>query len=545
MARQARTPVQFNNSTRRDNRVGATSGRAGVVLPIDYIPLLRGDSASGSFLAQFDLAEMPKPLMNAVQVNVQAWFVPKAAHPQFSGYDEFMHSYHGEVISSAGAADRSPPPFFSEFSDNDAMFNYQNSTFLRTLGVHLMSPAQNLRGHNADVRDAYNLIHNFRSAAHSSRLDRVPYVIEDEAAQVGLHPAFWPSGRFANIVPDYERALVVGALDLDVLAGQVPIEGITKMGTGTGSGDASALTDATGTQFTAGGLGARFALTDAGSNIFGELAGQSLGVSLADIDKARTTQAFAKLRTAYAGNDATGFDNDDVLVAELMQGFNVPDDMFKRPWLLDSQRVTFGMTERHATDAANLDDSVTKGNAVARLSLNVPKQDVGGVIVIIAEVLPERLHERQGDPWLHVNDVSEFPDALRDVQRPEPVDIVRNWRIDERHTNSGGLYGYEPMNAQWDREFTSLGGKFYQSTPGNPFTEARAGIWIVDPIDPEFTADHYLAPVPFPHDVFSDTAGDAVEISFRHQVAIRGLTQFGDVLAENNDEYALVAAEQG
>ena len=122
--------------------------------------------------------------------------------------------------------------------------------------------------------------------------------------------------------------------------------------------------------------------------IYAEMAGQSVGITLADFDKARTTQAFAKLRTAYAGNDATGFDNDDTLVALLMQGLNVPEDEFKRPWLLDSKRVPVGFAERFATDAANLDQSVTLGRASAQLSLNVPQLDMGGMIVIPPKSCP-------------------------------------------------------------------------------------------------------------------------------------------------------------
>lgn len=548
MARQNRNPVQFNKTTRGDRRVGMTSGRAGVCLPIDAIPVLRGDSGSGTFTARFDLAEMPKPLMNAAQVNVQAWFIPKSAHPQFAGYDEFMHSYHGEVINELGGAGRTPPEFFSKFTNGTNYDNYRSSLFAKTLGLHLPSGQGNA---NADLLDAYKLVYNFRAAAHSSRIPRDTYVLEDEVNFGPLHRAFWPTGKFQHIVPDYESALVLGQLDLDVLAGQIPVSGL---GIGTGGaapgaeGSQTALWSGGGVSTTSTGTGrageqAVFATQNGIPQVFAQMTGQSIGVTLADIDKARVAQAYAELMTTYAGNDATGFDNDDVLVAELMQGFTVPDDMFKRPWLLDSKRVTFGMIERHATDAANLDVSSSTGSAQVSLSLNLPKQDVGGWILIQAEVLPERVFERQGD-WAHrIRDTSQYPDALRDTLRPEPVDLVRNWRIDNAHTANYGLYGYEPMNAVWDRDFTVLGGKFFQPDPSNPYDEARAAVWLAEVVDPEFTEDHYLAPSPFPHDVFSDTLGDAVEIAFRHDMQFRGLTQIGDVLVENNDEYAQVSSE--
>ena len=116
-------------------------------------------------------------------------------------------------------------------------------------------------------------------------------------------------------------------------------------------------------------------------NVVTQFSGQSISVSLNDIDKARITQAYTKLHAAYAGNDATGFDNETTLVALLMQGIDPGAENFKRPWLLDSKRVPVGFAERFATDADNLDASVTVGRAQATLNLNCPRLDVGGVII--------------------------------------------------------------------------------------------------------------------------------------------------------------------
>jgi hypothetical protein len=545
MARQSNTPVAFNRTTRSDNGAVMTSGRAGLCYPVDYIPLLRGDSCSGSFTIDINLAEMPKPLMNGVQLNVQAWFVPKAAHPQFAGYDEFMHSYQEENINALGDTSRTPPPFFNVINNDTNINTIRNSEMFKHLGLH-MTPSH---WHHSDLIDAFNLIYNFRLAAHSSRLTRRQYVAENLANSVALPPAFWASSRFTNVVPDYERALIVGTLDLDVEAGRLPLEGFFA-GSASGGSALPLTTDdpddwkGTSVGTSPGGNYRDVYVKDEGGGdvrtLFADMVGSTVGVTLADIDKARTTQAFAKLRTAYAGNDATGFDNDDAIVAELMQGFSVPADQFKRPWLLSAKRVPFGFVERHATDAANLDDSVSVGMTSTTLSLNVPRQDTGGVIVITVEVVPERLDERASDEWMYVTSPAQLPDALRDVQRVEPVDPVISRRLDTLHTSPFDVYGYEPMNMQWQRSYTRLGGKFYQSDPTTPFTEARAGLWQTGIIDPEYNETHYLCPADFPHDVFSDTAGDAFELVARHSVAISGLTQMGDVLAENNDDYDAV-----
>lgn len=549
MARQSTTPVTFKRTIRKDTAVLMSSARAGVVVPAGFIPLLAGDGCSGRVGIDIQLKEMPKPLLNAVFANVQAWFVPKSAHPQFPGRDELMHARTGQKIKSLGAADRDPPAFF--FTSIAGSTLYQ-SDFAKKLGLHIPSGAR----FNTDLIDAFNLIYNFRLAAHSSRMTRRKYASEDFAASLTLPPAFWPSSRLSAVVPDYERALVVGALDLDVAAGRVPVSGIGILSnTGTPVDRTSRQTHGSTTakafqvrSNSDGALNNAATLSidtqDATATglpaIFAEMTGQSIGITLNDIDKARTTQAFAKMRTAYAGNDSTGFDNDDTIVAHLMEGLSVPEDAFKRPWLLDSKRVPVGFAERFATDAANLDASVTVGRASAVLSLNVPVQDVSGVIIFTIEVLPERVDERMSDEWFLATHVDHLPNPLRDVQRIEPVDLVLNRRIDARHATPSGLYGYEPMNNKWNRDFTRLGGDFFMSTPGGGWTENRSNIWQTELVNPTFGASHYLAPVPFPHTVFSDTNADAFEFVCRHAVQINGLTQIGDPLAENNDDYAAV-----
>jgi len=538
MARQSTAPVSFSRSTRKDEGVLMSSGRAGVVTPILIIPALKGDSVSGQVAIDVSLAEMPKPLRNPVFANVQAWFVPKAAFPQFSGTDEFLNSYTETTITALGAADRTPPPYFRRSGVAEVL----NSDHLKTLGIHVPAGEQV----NMDYVDAFNLVYNFRLAAHSSKLARKKYMQEVPAEAVAFPPAFWPSGRFAHVVPDYEKALVVGSLDLDISAGKLPVHNLIRVsGTGTNPGTVSTATRSNDNSVITptppiGDLRNIMMHYATAENVWAEMAGETVTASLADIDKARTTQAFAKLRTSMAGNDTSGFISDEMVLAYLMQGISVPPEYFRRPWLLAQQRVAFGFSERHAMDGASLDQSSTTGRASVRMNLNVPNQDVGGYIVATIEVLPERLDERQTDEAWLIGSVDQLPNALRDVQRVEPVDTVMNRRLDAKHTSPLGLYGYEPMNKVWDRSFTKLGGIFYQPDPAAPVTESRSAIWQAGIIDPLFNEDHYLAPVPFPHDVFADTQAPAFEMVIRHSAQIVGLTQIGDVLAEDNDDFGAV-----
>ncbi|MES2436272.1 MAG: hypothetical protein V4586_20865 [Pseudomonadota bacterium] len=481
MARQSTSPVMFNQTIRKDTAVTMSSARAGVVVPAGYVPLLAGDSVSGSVGIDIMLKEMPKPLRNAVTANIQAWFVPKSAHPKFAGRDELNHARTGAAIKTLGAADRSPPTYFDTITGG-AKTTFVASDFAKTLGLHVASG----KDVNAELIDAFVLVYNFRLAAHSSRLAKRNYATEAMAVATALPPAFWPSSRFSSVVPDYERALIVGSLDLDVAAGRLPVSGVGVVTAAQGAAAAIAgkqtgdTVSTTRTGWASNGTGAGHADmfikqgTTGFPDVWAEMAGQSISTTLADIDKARTTQAFAKLRTAYAGNDSTGFDNDDTIVALLMQGIRVQPDDFKRPWLLDSARVPVGFAERFATDAANLDDSVSLGGARATLAINVPQTDVDGVVIFTIELLPERIDERMSDEWLYMTAESELPNALRDVQRTEPVDLVLNRRVDAKHTSPNTLYGYEPMNNKWQRDFTRLGGDFFQATPGAGWTENRS-----------------------------------------------------------------------
>ncbi len=547
--RQSMAPVQFNKTRRVDQGNIRSSGRAGVVHPVGFMPVLPGDSVGGSVGMDIRLAEMPRPLDVGVYAKAQAWFYPKSADPRFSGRDELIAAMDGSVIKALGQSNRTPPSYFQMLGSGSTTIA-ANSDLFKALGIHLR-PGVVI---NSDLIDAFVTVYNFRLAAISNALidQRMPYAMVNTVEATKLPPAPWPNNDFMGVVSDYERALVVGSLDLDVLAGSLPVTGWSPVSTATTNsgpvtvkkvgGGTETWTHAANSNNTGGNSNYARLTAALTPDLRAELAGQKLFVTLADIDKARTRQAFAKLRNAYAGTEFTGYDNDDAIVSLLMQGIDVPQDEFRRPWLLDSQTVPVNYVERMATDGASLDQSSTTGGAAIRLATNLPKQDVGGVIIYTVEVLPERLHERMGDDYFHYSAFDDLPNAMRDVQRVEPVDQVLNYHVDAKHTAPGSVYGFRPMNDHWNRRFTRLGGVFYEPVPGAEVTESRMGVWHSDIVDPVMDEIHYLAPVPFPHGVFADTLAPAFEVTSRHVATITGLTQIGDVLLENNDDYEAVAA---
>lgn len=558
--RQDLTPNEFRQTTRIDSNALMTSGRAGVVTPLAFIPLLRGDSASGAFTVDLRLGAMPKPVLNAVVANLQAWFVPKSALPQFGSYDEFIASYSGEAIKSFPTGTRTPPPFFQTVEAGAGLTALLGSTVLTSVGLHAVT-GKNL---NVDYLDAFTTVYNFRLNAYSSKLPPRKYVHEDNpttfAETVKLPRGFWPHTRMSRVVADYDRALIVGDLALDVLAGRIPISGINQTNNSLDNGSfgsgriayAKATTDSIEFHVDRGSGESSnwvkvmsFARKDgnpAGSelDIFAEFDNTPINVSLADLDRARRTQAFARRAAMYAGNNWSEQRLNDTVMADLMQGFRVPESVLRRPMLLDNKLIPVNMVERSATDGENLDQTITEGGVIASLSLNVPRTETGGIIVVTCEVGPERFYERQSDPYLHFEDADELPNALRDVQRTEPVDIVENHRIDAKHTAPNDVYGYEAMNDKWNRDTMRLGGIFYEPVPGAPWKEARSQIWLPDYVDPNYSADHFLYPEELSHAVFKYEEDPAFEAVVRHSVAIRGLTQIGDPLFEDNGEYDLI-----
>ena len=557
MARQAMVPVEYANSLRKDAVTIKSSGYVGRVIYAGYAPLLPGDSASGKFGIDLQLAEMPKPLQTAVWAKVHAWCVPKQSMPQFSNSADVAHSMYGTTaIKALGQPDRTPAPYFISLS-GAAIVTVAGSEMFRTLGLHVNAGMTI----NSDVIDAFVHVYNFRLSAYSKVLPKRPYALEDLAQACTFPPAPWPSVKRASMVPDYDQSILMGAFDLDFQAGTLNVTAINKdvVVKTVAKNNARLRKVADNAMSVAETVNAGGANTLLGSAANGNLyldplgawqvvlndltvalAGKSAKVTLADIDKARTTKSMAQLATAYAGHDFSGYDQSDAYVAMLLQGVRVGDWEDRRPYLVGSATVPVNFVERFATDAANLDDSVTTGHASALINVNVPRLDAGGMVVFTVEVCPERLDERMADPFLEAVHVDHLPNALRDIQRPEPVDLVLNKRIDVKHSAPDGLYAYEPMNAKWQREFTRLGGVFYQATPGAGWSENRAAIWSPEIVNPAFTSLHYLAPYPFPQDVFSVPSAPGFEFTARHDLVINGITQIGDILPENNGELAHV-----
>ena len=511
------TPLTPKRSTRIDQKTVITSGNAGKIIPVACIPLLREDGVKRSRMQiAVEMMETAETLFNGVNVTVNAHLVPKLAFDRFNGMDDLNRSYQG-VPREDG---ETPIPFIETHT-----FSQADNEFYKTLGMH----AQGSATVNRDYIEAYNTVVNFRRKERSSSLSM------RTMTDTSLAQAFWNHTTMAHIVPDFDQAIIDGEVALNITEQRLNVisEGSqTVSGSYVPSSQSTSFPPTAGTFNTSAG-GTQY---DWGDQIYAEMEQNGITVSLSNIELAKKTQAFAKARSMFQGHD------DDYIIDTLMSGIRIPDQAMKQPILLAQQRTQMGYQQRFASDAANLDESVTVGGALVDITMRTPAINTGGVIVITAEITPEQLFERQKDHYLHTTNVNNYPEFTRDELDPEKVSIVTNDHIDVDHSTPNAVFGYAPLNHEYMRSAPNIGGKYYRPDVDAAFDEDRQKIWANETIDPELTEDFYLCNNVH-HKVFADSTSDAFEITARGTFEITGNTVFGGALKEATDDYDEVMSQ--
>lgn len=531
--RMKTTPIPVQRTTRPSAQRILTSFEPGFMIPVMAMPLLREDSVAGaSFRVAFEMKETVEVLMNAVNARVLTYLVPKLAFERFDGIDSINKSYEGIPDTEGGSV----IPWF----DTMTAPAHGANKILTKMGKHFR-PGTTI---NSEYIEAYNAIWNFRAR------NRSPDIALRTRLDSTLAPAFWQHQTFAHIVPDFDQAIIDGEVSLNVVNSKMPVRGIAKAGTqnypgvnvaGIESGggavtypNAVSFSPASGdTHMIVKGSAATAAYPD----IWAELQDNGITVSLSNIDMARKTQAFANLRRQYNGH------SDEYIIDLLMDGITIPDQAWKQPILLSDDSTVFGMSKRYATDADNLTESVVNGMTFVESRFTCPKVPMGGVIMMVVEVSPEQLFERQKDPYLHATSVSQLPQFLRDTLDPEKVVIVKNEDVDIDHDTPNATFGYAPLNHEWAKSMPQIGGKFYRPTVDAAFDEDRQRIWAVETQNPVLSEDFYLCTT-MHQKPFVVTTGDNFEVLIRGEAAIRGNTVFGGLLIEATNDYAEVVEEQ-
>lgn len=537
MNRMLTTPIMVNRSNRVHTARGITSLPAGKMVPIAAVPLLREDAVrSGRLRFTFEMMETAEILMNAVYVSVKAYLVPWSAFTRFDSVDAVNRAYDGTEQYAGG-----PVQSFVQRETH-------NSVTADDIKVYLGLHAKTGDVTTLAYHEAYNEIWNFRAK------NRSPDLTLRALTDKSLAPAFWRHEQFKHVVPDFDQALIDGNVALNVVNTKLPVKGIgIKTGvTGTGvPGTAVRETGGTTPTYAQGeNAGNQFAikLTNTPTalgvpEIFAEMAANGITVSLANIEMAKQTQAFARMRTQYNELD------DNYLINMLMDGLTIPEQALRQPMLLGEQTTIFGMSKRYASDAANLTESVVNGATMVDMAIQTPRVPVGGIIMIVAEITPEQMFERQADPLYHypvvagtnANTGGAFPHYLRDTLDPEKVEAVPNRYVDTAHATPAGTFGYAPLNYRWNVMQPRIGGKFWKPTPGGAFDEDRQRLWAVETANPTLGPDFYLC-TNMNTSVFVVTAQDPFECTSQGDFLIEGNTVFGPPLVESIDDYTKVLA---
>lgn len=522
------TPIQTEQSVRGDEIRVLTSCRAGKIVPVAYSPLLREDRVSrGNIRLKLEMSETVRPLMNAVNVTAFAHFVPFSAFERFTGMDTFNRSYQGVGEPHDGQ----PVEFFKTIIFNDS------TDFWPTLGIHHRPGARI----NSAPLEAYNTLVNWRRAARSSKLPA------RNLYSTTLAEAFWRNPNMWHIVPDFDAASMDGEVELSWTNPRARVSGIGSKEAFAANVEQSGVREsgfpgrlAKYNNWYASDNSNHTVLIKSNSSgfpeVFAEMAESGLRLSLANIELAKKTASFAKLREQYSALD------DDHLIDLLMEGVRVPEEALRQPILLDRKSTIFGYSERHAMDGASLDKSVTTGMTQLDLTFRTPPMNTGGIILITVEIVPEQLFERQRDHFLAVDSPDRLPNFMRDYLDPEKVDVVPNEHVDVMHSDPDAVFGYAPLNHAWRRSLARVGGRYYRPKVDG-FVEDRQRFWAVEQKDPALTSDFYLVPDNLPHTVFADSAADPFEILALGNIEIVGNTVFGRTLSEDEGHYDAVSEQ--
>jgi len=530
-------PVSFKRTKRMSKGRVLTSGDAGKVLPIKADPVLREEGFSGRVDVSVEMMETSEKPVNAIVAKAMTYFVPYLAFEQFNGSIEELNRSYSKENGIAG----SQVDFFekNKYYNGSSVVTDSSPTdmdtgdngraeFYGTMGVHHGDANMN----NTYVQ-AYNAIVNHRRKARSASLATRNEFEHD------LAEAFWPNEGNSHIMADFDQKLIDGEVVLNRLTFKAPVRSIN-MGVFDNSKGEDYTTYATDVYGPAGHTDTDAATWDASharpsgvggtgawiwDEVWAELVnGGEATMSLADIEQARKTAAFAKLRAAYDGID------DEYIIDLLMQGINVPTEMMKQPMLIGQSSGMFGFAQRYATDSGNLDDTATNGFVSLSHRVRAPRTNIGGIVMTTLEIAPERIWERKKDYFLYTTDTNDLPNALRDSLDPEKVAVVKKNHLDVNHSTPDATLGYAPLNHEYNRDQIMVGGKFYRPSD-DAYTEVRSRIWTNETTDPSLSTDFYLC-TNLHKKIFADQVSDSFEITAVSDLTVDTNVVFGDRLIE-------------
>lgn len=492
-------------------------------VPVVAFGLLQGDSASGRLSVAVEMHETHEVLFNRVFARFSAWFIPGPANERFKRNVAFYErSAEGEPITDEEGAETIPFIQTHNFPDG-------GNPLYRALGI----AAKTGTAISTCYIEGYNQVVNYVNRNLSKS------ITERAVTDTTLAPAVWGASTFSEIVPNFDSGMIAGELPLTIMAAKMPVKGIGLAGAvqtaGTGlSSRESTPADATyargwiaeGSGGALGSAEAQLAIKANGAtnhpDIYVEMAQGGTMVSLANIDQARELKNWARMREQYEGH------KDPYIIDRLMGGLEISNQAWFFPMLLDQKMVEIKQLKRMATDGASLEEGVANGIAVTSLGINVPPNPYGGVVMVLAEAIPEQLYERQADAYLTTIDRTKLPQYDADFLNPMPVVEVLNREIDVDHDSPTVRFGYARRNWQWAQNPTRLGGDMYAPNADAATTKERMVVYPTDVENPTLTAEFYLSTT-LGKSVFVDTDKEPFRCGIGGVIDVMGLTIIGEV----------------
>lgn len=294
-------PVSFSRTRRMSKGRVLTSGDAGKILPIKADPVLREEGFSGNINVSVEMMETSEKPVNAIVAKAMTYFVPYLAFDQFNGsIDELNRSYSKED-GIAG----SPVSFFekNKYYNGSAVVTDSTPTdmdtgdngraeFYGTMGLH-----HGVADMNNSYVQSYNAIVNHRRKARSTSLAQRNEFEHD------LAEAFWPNEGNSHIMSDFDQKLIDGEVSLNGLTFKAPVRSANYYSPVNNSGVVQTAKSHPASNTAPTTISATEYAFDV-NQIWAELTeGGDATMSLADIEQARKTAAFAKIRAAYDGID--------------------------------------------------------------------------------------------------------------------------------------------------------------------------------------------------------------------------------------------------
>jgi hypothetical protein len=527
-------PIKAPQTVRADNYTVKTDMEAGLMIPIGFSPYLRMDSGQGRFTFMAKMNETVRMPENGVALTVQSWFVPRLAFKRFHDLTMYNESFEG-----VQSANNQVVPFFEKNkywngstvvtatnADNfDTTEGSNVAAFYKQLGMHIEDDW------NTDQVETYNAVANYIYQSLSKSLD------ERNEFDHSLAACPWPLNDMKYIVPTFDDAMIAGRIPLDVGGkGNLYSNEFSSFGNTTWRAPAGSASEFSDIGNAVNPDGTTLSSVYKWDNIWAEIGATSAYITTEDIEAAKKTASFARLRAMYSDRLT-----DDHLINMAINAIELPHNELDKPRLLASKTTPFGYNQNYATNSGALDESVTRGAAAVDYGYVVPRTNTGGNVIHIACIAPERIMERKRDYYYSATTKADLPEFVRDYTDTQKVQVVRNKEIDVDHTDPEGIFGYAPLNHNFNRTGNfRVGGRFMRQA-GDPYNEERASIWSTETAtaNTQLNEDFYLV-TGLHKKIFADQNQPAFDVLAKQQSRITGNTVFGEPLMESDGDYDAV-----